>query len=137
VSAGTLDQEDWIGRAKGRSGSAFSISTSRTLWEGRSQKEGKNSGTCHNAEARGTAKAAEYIENYTGKLIHQGESIESLAERWKAFSAVKAGSWGKKVREDMKWLFDKHVLPVLGQYFPRKITLTPLQLLVNKMAEDG
>jgi len=26
------------------------------------------------------------------------------------------------------------VLPVLGQYSPRKITLTPLQLLVNKMA---
>ena len=37
----------------------------------------------------------------------------------------------------MKYLFDKHVLPVLGQYSPRKITLTPLQLLVNKMAEDG
>ena len=44
---------------------------------------------------------------------------------------------GKKMREDMKYLFDKHVLPVLGQYSPRKITLTPLQLLVNKMAEDG
>jgi hypothetical protein len=41
------------------------------------------------------------------------------------------------MREDMKYLFDKHVLPVLGQYAPRKITLTPLQLLVNKMAEDG
>jgi len=37
----------------------------------------------------------------------------------------------------MKYLFDKHVLPGLGQYSPRKITLTPLQLLVNKMAEDG
>jgi integrase len=82
-------------------------------------------------------KLADYIEEYTGKLIHQGESIESFAELWKAFSAVKAGSWGKKMREDMKYLFDKHVLPVLGQYSPRKITLTPLQLLVNKMAEDG
>ena len=82
-------------------------------------------------------KLADYIEEYTGKLIHQGESIESFAELWKAFAAVKAGSWGKKMREDMKYLFDKHVLPVLGQYSPRKITLTPLQLLVNKMAEDG
>src|SRR5262249_33260594 len=71
------------------------------------------------------------------KLIHQGESIESFAELWKAFSAVKAGSWGKKMREDMKYLFDKHVLPMLGQCSPRKITLTPLQLRVNKMAEDG
>jgi len=32
---------------------------------------------------------------------------------------------------------NKHVLPVLGKYCPRKITLRPLQLLVNKMAEDG
>jgi hypothetical protein len=82
-------------------------------------------------------KLADYVEEYTGKLIHQGESIESFAELWKAFSAVKAGSWGKKMREDMRYLFDKHVLPVLGECSPRKITLTPLQLLVNKMAEDG
>src|SRR6202167_2253188 len=76
-------------------------------------------------------KLADYIEEYTGKLIHQGESIENFAELWKAFSSVKAGSWGKKMREDMKYLFNKHVLPVLGQYSPRKITLTPLQLLVS------
>jgi len=82
-------------------------------------------------------KLADYIEEYTGKLIHQGDSIENFADLWKAFSSVKAGSWGKKMREDMKYLFDKHVLPVLGQSSPRKITLTPLQLLVNKMAEDG
>jgi integrase len=82
-------------------------------------------------------KLAEYIEEYTGRLIHQGASIENFAKLWKAFSAVKAGSWGKKTREDMKYVFDKHVLPVLGQYSPRKITLTPLQLLLNKMAEDG
>ena len=82
-------------------------------------------------------KLADYIEEFTGKLIHQGDAIESFADLWKAFSAVKAGSWGKKMREDMKYLFDKHVLPVLGQSSPRKITLTPLQLLLNKMAEAG
>lgn len=41
------------------------------------------------------------------------------------------------MREDLKYLFGKHVLPVLGQLPPRKITMTPLQLLVNKLAEDG
>jgi integrase len=82
-------------------------------------------------------KLGEYIEKYTGKLVNQGESIETFAQLWKAFSAVKAGSWGKKMREDMQYLFNKHVLPVLGQFSPRKITLTPLQLLINKMAEDG
>ena len=82
-------------------------------------------------------KLAEYIEEYTGKLIHQGEAIETFADLWKAFSAVKAGSWGNKMREDMKYLFDKHVLPVLGQYSPQEIKLTPIQLLVNRVADDG
>ena len=45
---------------------------------------------------------ADYIEEYTGKLIHQGEPIENFAELWKAFSSVKVGSWGKKMREDMR-----------------------------------
>jgi integrase len=82
-------------------------------------------------------KLADYIEEYTGKLVHQGDSIESFAELWKAFSGVKAGSWSKKMREDMKYLFDKHVIPVLGQYSPQEIKLTPLQLLVNRVADDG
>ena len=82
-------------------------------------------------------KLAEYIEEYTGRLIRQGDTIESFVELWKAFSAVKAGSWSKKMREDMKYLFDKHVIPVLGQYSPQEIKLTPLQLLVNRVADDG
>lgn len=40
------------------------------------------------------------------------------------------------MREDMKYLFDKHVIPVLGQYSPQEIKLTPLQL-VNRVADDG
>lgn len=82
-------------------------------------------------------KLADYIEEYTGKLIRQGESIDTFKDLWKAYAAVKAGCWGKKMREDMGYLFDKHVIPILGEYAPRKITLTPLQLLVNKLAEDG
>ena len=42
----------------------------------------------HEAQQR----LADYIEEYTGKLIHQGESIESFTELWKTFPAVKAGS---------------------------------------------
>jgi len=41
------------------------------------------------------------------------------------------------MREDMKYLFNKHVIPVLGQYSPQEIKLTPLQLLVNRVADDG
>src|SRR5215469_5814477 len=101
------------------------------------KKKEKTLGPATIAKHEAQQKLADYIEEYTGKLILQGDSIESFAELWKAFSAVKAGSWGKKTREDMKYVFDKHVLPVLGEYSPRKITLTPLQLLLNKMAADG
>jgi hypothetical protein len=102
----------------------------------RQQKE-KTLGPAAMPKHEAQQKLAEYIEEYTSKLIHQGESIETFAQLWKAFSAVKAGSRGKKMREDMQYLFNKHVLPVLGQSSPRKITLTLLQLLVNQMAEDG
>jgi site-specific recombinase XerD len=62
-------------------------------------------------------KLADYIEEYTGRLTKQGRSIATFADLWKAFSAVKAGRWSKKTREE--------------------VTLTSLQLLLNKMAEDG
>jgi integrase len=101
------------------------------------RKKEKTLGPATMAKHEAQQKLADYIEEYTGKLIRQGDSIESFAELWKAFSAVKAGSWGKKMREDMKYLFDKHVIPVLGQYSPQEIKLTPLQLLVNRVADDG
>lgn len=101
------------------------------------QKKEKKLGPGTMPKHEAQQKLADYIEEYTGKLIQQAESIETFAALWKAFSAVKAGSWGKKMREDLKYLFNKHVIPILGQYAPRTITLTPLQLLINKMAEDG
>jgi integrase len=82
-------------------------------------------------------KLAEYIEEYTGRLTKQGNSITTFTELWKAFSAVKSGRWSTKMREDLRYLFGKHVLPIVGSQAPREVTLTSLQLLLNKMAEDG
>jgi hypothetical protein len=82
-------------------------------------------------------KLAEYIEEYTGRLTKQGNSITTFTDLWKAFSAVKSGRWSKKMREDLRYLFGKHVLPIVGNQAPRDVTLTSLQLLLNKMAEDG
>ena len=42
----------------------------------------------------------------------------------------------KKHREDLQYLFGKHVLPIVGNC-RGEVTLTSLQLLLNKMAEDG
>lgn len=82
-------------------------------------------------------KLAEYIEEYTGRLTKQGSSITTFTDLWKAFSAVKSGRWSKKTKEDLRYLFGKHVLPIVGNQAPREVTLTSLQLLLNKMAEDG
>jgi len=82
-------------------------------------------------------KVAEYIEEYTGRVTKQGSSITMFTELWNVFCAVKSGRWSKKTKEDLRYLFAKHVLPIVGNQPPREVTLTSLQLLLNKMAEDG
>ena len=82
-------------------------------------------------------KLAEYIEEYTCRSIKQGSSIATFTDLWQAFSAVKSGPSSKKTREDLRYLFGKHVLPIIGLQAPRDVTLTSLQLLLNKMAEDS
>lgn len=82
-------------------------------------------------------KLVDYIEEYTGRITRQGNSIDTFTDLWRAFCAVKAGRWSKKTREDLGYAFSKHVLPVIANQPPREVTLTSLQLLLNKMAEDG
>jgi site-specific recombinase XerD len=43
----------------------------------------------------------------------------------------------QETREDLKYLFGKHVLPIVGNQPPRQVTFTSLQLLLNKLAADG
>ena len=113
------------------------------VWEmGRSgkllrRKKEKTLGLAAKPKHEVLKKLAEYIAEYTGKLTKQGESISTFAELWKAFCAVKAGEWSKKTRENLKCLFAVHVIPEIGNQNPRDVTLTTLQLLVNKLAEDG
>jgi integrase len=82
-------------------------------------------------------KLSEYIEEYTGRLTKQGSLIVTFQDLWRAYSSVKAGEWSTKTRKEMRYLFGKHVLPMVGLQSPREVTLTSLQLLLNKLAEDG
>src|SRR5260370_10761451 len=82
-------------------------------------------------------KLADYISEYTGRLSRQGNQISTFGDLWKAFCAVKSGQWATRTKEVLQCLFANHVVPILGQQSPREVTLTSLQLLVNKMAEDG
>jgi integrase len=85
-------------------------------------------------------KLADYIEQYTGLLTKRDPSLSAIAtfgDLWTAFCTVKSGFWSKKTKEDLNYLFGKHVLPVLGYQPLGKVTYTSLQLLVNKLAADG
>ena len=81
----------------------------------RTKKE-KTLGPASMAKHEAQQKLAEYIEEYTGRLSKQGNSITTFVDLWKAFSAVKAGQWSKKMREDLPYMFGKHVLPVDGEF---------------------
>ncbi len=101
------------------------------------QKKEKTLGPASLPKHEAQSKLVEYIEEYTGKVVKQGSSITTFADLWKAFCAVKSGTWSKKTKEDLRYLFAKHVLPIVGNQPPREVTLTSMQLLLNKLAEDG
>jgi integrase len=101
------------------------------------RKKEKTLGPATKPKHEALKELGEYITEHTGKLAKQGESISTFAELWKAFRAVKSGQWSKKTKENLECLFAKHVIPQIGSLRMREMTLTPLQLLLNRLAEDG
>ena len=101
------------------------------------QKKEKTLGPASMPKHEAQSKLAGYIEEYTGRITKQGSAICTFADLWNAYCAVKSGQWAKKTREDLRYLFAKHVIPIVGSQPPREVTLTSLQLLLNKMAQDG
>jgi integrase len=101
------------------------------------QKKEKKLGPASMPKHEAQQKLADYITEYTGRLSRQGNSISTFGELWTAFCAVKSGQWAPRTKEILHCLFAKHVVPIIGQQSPREITLTSLQLLLNKMADDG
>jgi integrase len=115
----------------------FHIWTTDTNGRGVRKKKEKSLGPASVPKHVAQQRLADYIRHYTGRLAREGNSIDTFTDLWNAFCAVKSGQWSKKTKENLRCLFGKHVLPVIGQRSPREITLTSLQLLVNKMADDG
>jgi hypothetical protein len=101
------------------------------------QKKEKTIGPASMPKHEAQSKLAEYIEEYTGRITKQGSAICTFADLWNAYCAVRSGQWSKKTREDLRYLFAKHVIPIVGNQPPREVTLTSLQLLLNKMAENS
>lgn len=100
------------------------------------RKKEKTLGSATRPKHEALKELGEYITEYTGRLAKQGKSITTFAELWNAFCAVKSGQWSRKTKEGLKCLFANHVIPQIGNQRMRDLTLTPLQLLVNKLAED-
>jgi hypothetical protein len=125
--------------AKGGSGLVISMSgrPMRTASACAGRKKEKTLGPASMPKHEAQSKLADYIEEYTGRVAKQGNAIDAFADLWNAFSAVRSGRWSKKTKEDLRYLFAKHVLPSLGPQLAREVSLTSLQLLVNRIAEDG
>ncbi len=81
-------------------------------------------------------KLAEIIER---ELALPPERPRRLRFRdiWERFRSLKAGIWGKANAGNLQSIFNKHVLPALGDWELSQLTLDPLQRLLNQIAERG
>jgi hypothetical protein len=105
----TVPPEGWIRKIERRREGKVWVGFFR-LWttnaDGRRTrtKKEKTLGPASMAKHEAQQKLAEFIEEYTGRLSKQGNSITTFVDLWKAFSAVKAGRWSKKTREDLRYM---------------------------------
>jgi site-specific recombinase XerD len=82
-------------------------------------------------------KLAAYIDTFTREKPAQTTVIRTYADLWRTYSGLKSGQWSHPFRETIRSVFATHVLPVIGKQRLEEISLSTLQSLVNKMAEDG
>jgi integrase len=81
-------------------------------------------------------KLAEIISH---ELAAPAERLRLVRFRdlWQGFSSLKSGVWGKANAGNLQSIFNKHVLPALGEWALSQLTLDPLQRLLNQVAERG
>ena len=81
-------------------------------------------------------KLAEIVES---ELALPPERPRTLRFRdiWESFRSLKSGIWGKANAGNLQGIFQKHVLPVLGDWEISQLTLDPLQRLLNQVAQRG
>jgi integrase len=56
---------------------------------------------------------------------------------WESFRSLKTGVWGKANEGNLQSIFQKHVLPAVGDWELAQLTPDPLQRLLNQVAERG
>src|SRR5262249_44818053 len=81
-------------------------------------------------------KLAEMIERELAIPPERSRTIR-LRDIWEAFRCLKSGVWGKANAGNLQSIFNKHVLPAIGDWDLAQLTLDPLQRLLNQVAQRG
>jgi integrase len=81
-------------------------------------------------------KLAEIIERELA-LPPDRPRTSRFRDIWESFCSLKSGIWGKANAGNLQSIFNKHVLPALGDWELSQLTLDPLQRLLNQIAERG
>lgn len=61
----------------------------------------------------------------------------TVAELWDRYVTYKSAAWGAAMRETMCSLFRRLVLPVIGTYRVKDVTVDPLQAILTRLAGEG
>ena len=132
---GTEAPEGWIRKIdrprEGKVWVGFFHLYDRRLWQSCAQKEGEDARAGLNAETRGAAEAGRIYRGIHRQADSPGRIDRDIRRSMEGVLSREVRMWAKKMKEDLRYLFAKHVLPIIGEHSPRvKITLTPLQLLL-------
>jgi integrase len=115
----------------------FHISTTSRDGQKLRKKKEKTLGPASMPKHEALVRLSNYIEECVGRREPQTRKLITFADLWSSFSAVREGRWSTKTREDLQYLFNKHVIPTIGHQHLHEITLVSVQRLLNQMAEAG
>jgi integrase len=81
-------------------------------------------------------KLAEIIQRELA-LPPERPRVHRFRNVWEDFSSLKSGIWGRANANNLQSIFQRHVLPTLGDWELSNLTLDPLQRLLNQVAARG
>jgi hypothetical protein len=107
-----------------------STSTSKVSAGGFARKKEKTLGPASIPKHEAQQKLTEYIEEYTGRIVKQGDAITTFADLWNAYCAVRSGQWAKKTKEDLRYpccetFYSDHRKPTAARNHSDIATIAP------------
>jgi integrase len=78
---------------------------------------------------------ADLIRQRTGRITAKVEAASTFAGVWKRYVTLKTPSWSRANTKTLTSVFDRAVLPAIGDRDIASLSLEPLQAVLNHMAE--